>query len=378
MKHLEFFTLAVLLSSTALRSQTDSTKDAVSIYKERAFQFTFVSPIGTNGLECYKVTNKVSLNLLAGVSGGVNGFEAGTIANVVLKDVKGVQFAGFANVVLGDVHGAQFSSYFNYTGKNLSGASLAGLGNVNMGELHGTQIAYFFNFNRKGGSGLQLAGHSNMTLGNFKGAQIATAANIAIGNVEGAQISVGVNIAKKVKGIQLGLINIADTVDGASIGFINVIRKGKHQLEFSGDELFYTNVSYRMGTSSFYNVFSTGYQPGSKNNLWHFGYGAGTSFKIKNKLSGDASATAHHVSANGFTFETSELLRFYIGVEYKIAKKISVAAGPTYNFYFSDALLSKFNSNQGDITPYHNFNSTTSNDFNVKGWIGGRIAIRFL
>lgn len=376
MKHFKLITLITLVLSASLNSQTDSIQKNND--KERAFQLTFVSPIGTNGLDCYKYTNHFSLNILAGVSKGLNGFEAGTLANVILKDVNGVQFAGFTNVVLGSVNGVQFASYFNYCGKDLKGVTFAGLGNVGLGELHGGQFSAGFNFNRKGGHGVQVAAHTNVVLGNFKGTQVACIANIATKNIDGAQISAGVNYAKKVKGIQVGLINIADSVDGASIGFLNFIKHGKHQLEFSADELFYTNISYRTGTSSFYNIFSAGYKPGSKDNVWHFGYGAGTSFKLKNKLWADISVTSHHINTNGFSWGTSELTRLYCGVEYKFAKKLSVAAGPTFNFYISDALLSKYNSNKTDIVPYHSFSRTTNDNFNVKGWIGGRIAIRFL
>ncbi len=372
MKYLKFIAIAIVAMVTGLKAQKDSTG-----YKERPFQFTFITPLGTNGIESYKISNKVSLNLLVGVSRGLNGFEAGCIANVILKDVKGIQFAGFANVVLGDVHGAQFASYFNYCGKDVKGATFAGLGNVSLGELHGGQFAAGFNFNRKGGSGVQIAGHSNVILGNFKGSQIASVANIAIGNVEGAQISALVNVAKKVKGVQIALINIADSVDGVTIGLLNIVKKGKHQFEFSADELFYTNISYRTGTNAFYNIFTTGLKPGSKNNLWNIGYGAGTSFRLKEKFRGDISVTAHHISSGGFYWGTSELVRLYCGVEYKIAKKFSLAAGPTFNVFMSDVLLTKQESSR-QIAPYHTFDHTTFDDFNLKGWIGGKIALRFL
>ena len=373
MKHLKFITAAILLVSLSASAQKDSTDEHF-----RPFQFTFITPLGTNGLESFKTTNGVSLNVLVGVSRGLRGFEAAGFANVILKDAKGVQFAGFTNVVLGNVRGAQFSSYFNYSGGDHKGVQFAGFGNVSMGEMHGGQFAAGINFNRKGGKGVQVAGHSNICLGDLKGAQIAAGFNFVKGDIQGAQISAGVNIAKKVKGIQLGFINIADSVDGASIGFFNFIKKGKHQIEFSGDELFYTNLSYRTGTNAFYNIFTAGFSPGSKQNLWHFGYGAGTSFKLKSKLWADISATAQHVNTGGFYWGTSELLRLYCGVEYKVGKKFSIAAGPTLNMYISDVLLSDYASSKKNLVPYHSFDHTTVEDFNLKGWVGGRIALRFL
>lgn len=365
-----FTTLGLIAGSVT--AQKDST-----LNKVRPFQLTFVSPMGTNGIDCYKITNRVSLNILAGVSRGVKGVEFGGLANVILKDVHGAQFAGATNVVLGEVNGGQFASYFNYSGKNLNGAALAGICNVNLGELHGAQIAGAFNLNRRGGRGVQIAGYSNVTRGNFKGLQLSTFANIATKNIEGSQISVGVNYAKKVKGIQLGLVNIADSVDGASIGFFNFVKKGLNQIEVSGDEFFYANVSYRMGTKAFHNIFSLGLQPGSKETIWQLGYGAGTSFKLKNKLYADIAITSHHVSTGTFYWGTSELSRLYLGLEYKVGKKFSIAAGPTFNLFMSDALLPDYASKQKNLVPYHSLDHTTANDFNIKGWIGGKVALRF-
>jgi hypothetical protein len=376
MKHIRSVTivLAVLLSPVILPAQKKDSADAC----ERPFQVSFVTPLGTNGIDAFKITNKVSLNILVGVSKGLDGFEAGGLVNVVLKDVKGVQFAGFSNVVVGSVKGSQFAGYANYCGSDFKGAAFAGFCNFNLGELHGSQIAGAFNFNKNGGKGLQLAGHTNVTLGNFKGTQIAGFSNFATGNIEGNQVSGFLNYAKKVKGVQLGFINIADSVDGASIGFLNFVKNGIHQIEFSGDELFYANLSYRMGSTRFYNIFSLGLQPGSKENAWQFGYGAGTSFKVKGKLRSDLSLTAHHVSTGNFYFGTSELCRLYAGLEYRIAKKFSIAAGPTFNLYVSDTLLPDYLSKQKDLIPYHMIDHTNSNDFNIKGWIGGRVALRFL
>lgn len=363
---------AALVSLFAGRAQNDSTQEKI-----RTFQFTFVTPVGTNGLESYKITNRLSFNLLFGISRGLQGFEAGVV-NVILKDVKGVQCAAFSNVVLGHVNGAQFSSYFNYGGGDLRGAAFAGMANIHMGELHGGQFASAFNLNRKGGHGIQIAAASNVMLGDFKGSQISAAANIINGNIEGAQISAGVNVAKKVKGVQIGILNIADSVDGATIGFLNFVRHGKHQLELSGDEFFYTNLSYRTGTDAFYNIFTLGFSPGSKDQLWQFGYGAGTSFKLKDKLWGDVSATIQHVNSSGFYWGTSELMKLYCGVEYRFAKKFSVAAGPTLNLYLSDVLLTKNDPSMNIAVPYHGLDHTTADDFNLKGWVGGKIALRFL
>jgi hypothetical protein len=312
---------------------------------------------------------------------------------VTLKNVNGVQMAGFTNVVLGDVRGAQLAGYFNYCGGDFKGAAFAGMANLGLGELKGGQFAGAFNLNKKGGEGVQIAGYSNVMLGDLKGTQISAFSNvltgdlkgtqisafsnITAGNVDGSQISAMVNCAKKVKGLQLGFINIADSVDGVAVGFLNFIRKGMHQIEVSGDELFYTNLSLRTGTKGFYNIFTTGFQPGTS--LWHFGYGVGSSFTIKDNWSSDVTATFHHVSKGNFQFSASDLYRFYWGVEYRVKKKFAIAAGPTLNIYVTDTYDTQdYSDTYSKIAPYHFSNSTSGYGFNTKMWVGGRIALRFL
>lgn len=361
-----------MLSLSLVKAQKDSSEII------RPFQVTFITPMGSNGIQAPKITNRVSLNILAGVSRGVLGFEAAGLANVTLKSVKGVQMAGLANIVLDSVHGAQFSSYVNYSGGNFKGVSAAGLCNVNLGTMHGAQFSAMANFNRKGITGIQVAPYANITLGNLKGTQISAFTNIVKKDVEGTQISAFVNYAKKVKGVQLGFVNIADSIDGVSIGFFNVVKKGLHQVEVSADEMFYANVAYRTGSRSFYNIISAGIKPTGGDNLWHFGYGVGTSVKLKEKLYSELSLSAHHVNTGSFYFGTSELVRLYVGVEYKLAKKVALAAGPCLNLYMSDTYDSDYTKTFSKIPPYSMLNETNTYGFNYKAWLGARVALRFL
>ncbi len=57
------------------------------------FQITFITPMGTNGTLSPKVTSNLSLNVVAGYNGGVEGVEVGGFANVLEYDMKGGQFA---------------------------------------------------------------------------------------------------------------------------------------------------------------------------------------------------------------------------------------------------------------------------------------------
>ncbi|MES2680943.1 MAG: hypothetical protein V4635_13710 [Bacteroidota bacterium] len=386
----KLFFLAVILNTGILNAQTETKEEP----KERPFQLTLITPLGTNGIESHKTVNKVSLNIFGGVAGGVNGLELGGFANVDIKNVKGLQMAGFTNVVLRDVKGAQFAGYLNYSGGNFTGAAFSGLSNINLKNLRGAQFTGFFNLNKDSLVGAQFAGFCNTNFGNLrggqfsgyfnynhrnlKGAQLAGFGNINAGDVEGAQVSGFFNYAKKVKGFQLAFINIADSVEGASIGFLNIVKKGLHQVEISADELFYTNVSVRTGVHRFYNIFSAGVSPRSGALLWHIGYGIGTSLKVNENLRSDIAVSAQHVSSGLFYHATSELYKVYIGMEYKLRSKCYLAAGPTFNMYFGDALLPAYAKTYSKVAPYSLLNETNSEGFNFKGWIGAKVAIRFL
>lgn len=387
-----FFITAVFISSflSAQTKENEHNKDE----KQRPFQITLVTPIGSNGIDAYKTSNNVSINIFAGVAKGVTGVEAGILANVILKDVTGAQVAGFGNVVLGNVKGAQYAGYLNYTGGTIAGAQLAGFCNVGMKKVKGLQMAGFANVSGDSLHGVQLSGFCNVSLaatkgfqgagfvnvvhGNSQGTQLAGFANVSTGNVKGLQASGFFNYAKKVKGCQLGFINVADSVDGVPVGFCSFVKKGLHQLEVSADELFYANVSLRTGVHKFYNVFSVGATSKAGDLLWHIGYGVGTSIKINNRLRSDIILSAQHISNGLFYYGSSELYKLYVDVEYKVADICYIAAGPTFNLYFSDTYLPDYTSAYTHVAPYSFLNETNNNGFNFKAWVGFKTAIRFL
>lgn len=176
-----------LCAHTAFAQTHDSRKSA--------FQLSFISPLGTNGLQSSQYTNTVSLNLLVGISKNEEAFTLGGLSNVILDDAKGVQIAGLSN----------------YVGNEGKGLQLAGLVNVNKGRF----------------SGVQLAGL--------------------------------VNIAEDVEGVQLaGLINIAENSD-CPIGLINIIKNGEKGIAVTYDGIGNAVVSFRSGGKYTYGILGVGY-----------------------------------------------------------------------------------------------------------------------
>ena len=143
--------------------------DAKIDSQTRPFQITFITPMGTNGMEAGQITNMFSVNLFAGYAGGLDGVEFGGFSNVINGDVKGVQFAGFTNVVNGGTNGAQFSGFANIVRKDLIGGQFTGFSNVVTGNV----------------SGVQVSGFSNVAKGDLNMAQITGFANVVNGTTDG-------------------------------------------------------------------------------------------------------------------------------------------------------------------------------------------------
>jgi len=200
--------------------EAETISDNLVIHEEKKFQVSFIPYIGTNGKLSGSVDNTLSLNFIAGYSGGVNGFELGGI-NIVRRNVNGSQIATFANIVGGDTR------YFQF----------AGLFNKNTGSVKGTQIAGFSNVVLDTLKGIQLAGFNNTLHGYMDGIQISGFNNITTKNVDGIQLTGGVNIAlQDVKLMQIGgFVNYCNNVDGGQLaGYVNVARGDVNWGQISG------------------------------------------------------------------------------------------------------------------------------------------------
>ena len=153
-------------------------------YTTRAYQFSVWPSLGTHGRMNAQVTNHVSINLLGGYSGGMDGFEIGTLFNLTKRHVRGIQVAGLFNLVGGKVKGTQIASLYNESGDTTRGIQISGL------------------------------------------------VNVARGIVQGIQIASVVNKAARVQGVQIGLINITGSTEGTSIGFINISKGRRTRVGF--------------------------------------------------------------------------------------------------------------------------------------------------
>ncbi len=355
----------------------------------RPIQLSFVYPLGTNGLEAYNYTNKVSLNWLAGFNGGVEGIEAAGLVNVLKYDMNGCQFAGIGNTVFGSSQGAQFAGIFNVTLKKAdglqmagivnyatrssitaqfagiansiidtvngiqaagivnfslgidNGAQLAGIANSSFGNTQGGQVAGIVNLTGGTTTGSQIAGIANLSTDSLQGIQIAGITNICASYTKGTQISGIANVCKTLNGLQLGFINYADSIEkGIPIGFISIVRKnGYKAIEVSANETMYANVSLKTGVNKFYNIFTAGLKTENSDMIWGFGYGLGTLIPLNKKMNINFDITANSMHYNSaWTNHLNLLNKLSMSVEYRINKHIAVFAGASFNIHISNML----------------------------------------
>jgi hypothetical protein len=385
----------------------------------RDIQVSFLPFLGTNWRQSGNCINNYSINILGGYSLGTREIELGYFVNIDRGNVKwlqiagfgnldggnmlGMQAAGFINLVGGSMHGFQAAGFLNINGKSSVAVQAAGFGNLNFEEFNGIQLAGFSNINLNAVHGASIAGFANITNGSsgggqiagfinvqnkdYHGSQIAGFSNITNGDVRGSQLAGFFNYGKNVKGIQVGVFNYADSLGGIPIGLISLVKQGYHKIEISADEVFYTNLAFRTGANKFYNIISASVQPQlSKDNrvVWAFGYGLGTAPRLAKWLDLNVDLTSQHVSKSSFTSELSLLNKIYLGFDFHLAKKFSIAAGVTLNGYLTKVGYENYPELFKDYRPdtsekiYNSNNTLNNNSTNLKMWVGGKVGIRFL
>jgi len=345
---------------------TDSAKGKEYLY--RPFQVTFVSPLGTNGLDSKKTVNYASFNIIGGYSAGLTGVELGGVANVEFDFVKGIQLAGVTNVVKGKTNGIQLAGTANICGDSVTGLQCAGFSNTVNGSF----------------TGIQTAGFCNVNNGSAKGFQIAGFTNVNRGNVQGIQLAGFLNLAKKVKGMQLGVINICDTIDGLPIGLLSIVKKGGYRkFDIFATEALYFNMSYKMGVQSFYNIFTAGIQPFSVKGgdiISAAGYGVGSELNLSKKVFVNIDNVALYVfEPSKITGELNLMNRLSSSFGVRLGNSASIYAGPSFNVMVSSQYLEGNSEPGSDLPPYTMYNETFDGvkPVNVKLWFGFNAGVRF-
>lgn len=346
-------------------------------FKNRYAQLSFVTPVGSNGIDGYKYYHHFSVNMIQGYNGAVQGLEVGGVLNADKGYVIGGQFAGVGNVIGGDLtgmqgagvfnfarstFGMQYSGVANYSKSGMRGMQGAGIANYSGGQVDGMQAAGIINIasgTNYSGKLMQAAGVINIATSNdLLGLQASGIVNVA-NNITGAQIGL-INLAKNVKGTQIGLINIADTIDGVAIGLLSFSRNGIFDVEVYNSDLFLANIALRFGSPYVYNTFAFGINPAAHTMQYGYGFGIGGHIPVVNKFAVDVDGMIWNTFEDNFDFNYDYvhlLNQFRVMPSYSITKYLSVYGGPVINVEVYDNDYTPFKENT--FASYEGLNVTT-------------------
>jgi hypothetical protein len=299
-----------------------------------------VPGLSTDWTRVGQVRHFLSVDLVAGVSGGSTGVTVSGVADVERGRVWGLQAAGVASLAW-RVSGVQAGGVAAIT-RDLDGLQLAGVAAV-ADTAEGAQAGGVAAVSR-GRADLQLAGVAAVAQGrastqlagvvaaadgaarsqlagvaaaargdtNIQGAGVAAVArganlqvagvaavargtaNIQIAGVvnvarrlEGIQVA-PINVARRVDGVQVGVINVG-SADGFSFGLINIVPGGRTDLEVAVDSSRLGTLLFRHGGRRWHNVYGVGGHPvdetgvggtgGADDDVWMYGLGFGPSWR---------------------------------------------------------------------------------------------------
>lgn len=371
-------------------------------------QVSFLPGMGSQQLTKGLNVNSFSLNVLAGYSKGVSGFEIGSLANITGGNVTGGQVAGVANIVNGQINGLQLAGVFNYTFNQVSGVQISGVGNISNNNVEGLQLAGVSNNNKGAIDGVQIGGVLNTNLREITGLQLAGVANIQVDKITGCQLSGVYGIASDVKGVQLsgimnhtthdvsgvqissllnktrklnglqiGIVNIADSIEnGVQVGLFNIVKNGYHAFEFTKDETYYCNFMYKTGGKRFYSILNAGIR---KDDVG-VGYGIGYIQPIYKRLSINMDAIYGVLLAtNTSDIYYGKIMNSRLGINYRIQKHLTLTSGLSFNLYDPDKKNERSGS-AGKISFTGNSSNNISQAFqnNKKAmWFGWFFGVRF-
>ena len=391
MKTISIMMVAVLLFTTNLKSKAQEEGKEL---KTRPFQITFVTPLGTNGLDAWNITNNVSINLYAGYNGGLNGVELSGFGSMLKYNMDGVQISGFGNIILGEGKGFQGAGFFNYTKNQFNGVQASGFANVitadskvwqlgsfanvTTGAVDGAQVAGFANYSQGNTIG-QASGFANVNTGDLKGFQIAGFSNVNFGKVQGVQIAGFANYTKVLNGVQIAPFNYVDSLEkGIPIGFFTIVKNGYRAIEISGNETLYGIASFKTGTKRFYNIISVGASYKNDMVLWGFGYGIGTLMQLKKDWDIAVELLSYQINEDEWFTEALNLNnKLLITTSKKVSENLNVFGGISWNVNVSETIDHDGNAFNSNITPWNVFDETYGNDTNIKMYPGFTLGVRF-
>ncbi|QRN93634.1 caspase family protein [Archangium violaceum] len=296
-------------------------------HSSRFFNVGLVPLLQTNSVLEGPVDNNLSLSLLVGSSARLRGVALALLGHWATDEVAGAQLSVLANVSGADVRGLQSS-----VGANWASGSIAG-----------GQASVAFNHARGDVTGVQASAGVNLVQGRMRGIQGSVAVNWAAmaegaqlslvnvgGDVSGAQVGL-LNIARRMRGLQLGLVNVSGDMEGVPFGLISVAGNGQFHVEVTGSDLHPLDLAIKLGSKSFYTVFTGGYGTlvGGEAR-WSMGLGLGGHVSFDRWFI-DLDAVGRSVFVGRTANSNLLLAQLRLLGGFQIAPRFAVIAGPSFN-----------------------------------------------
>ncbi len=358
-----FLALVILAGAKVFAQEEKEVKDV---------QVTLVPPVGTAGVDAVKYCNRFSLNIIAGLNGGVDGCEIGSVVNINKGYVDGAQLAGAVNYTTLDSKGAIIAGATNINGGNVNGGVVSGAFNYVGGNSQGAMISSGANYTAKYAEGASISAALNYSK-SMHGLQLSTV-NVVKDKMEGSQIGI-VNIAGEVRGLQLGIINVCNNNNTDSvipIGLFSVVKGGYYAFELSTNEVFQTSLAYKMGIKKFYTIFRIGVGWDDGKSVYNTGLGFGSIIPIKDSHNLNIEAIADQIVYDNEWGGDNMLFNLNLSYQYQVNERLAVKAGPVFRTCVTQQKIDNaFNTVK---VPYTLFDKE-SNDTKTSGWIGFDVGV---
>lgn len=328
---------------------------------ESEFTLSVLPYVSTNHQLGSKTRSKVQVNVLAGVSAGIEDLEIGLLLNADFGNVKYLQVSGIANYVEGNVNGTQIAGILNLSAAKVKGLQISGIANLVADSLNGIQIGLIGNYNSTYQEGVSIGGLYNY-----------------VPAFKGVQVSGGLNQTRYFDGVQAGFINLSDSCKGVPVGFFSYVKNGYHKWELATDERLMYTLGYRSGVELFHNAFLIGTQLKQEHPVWGIGYGLGTLSEFSGNWKFGADFQVMQMMAIGGPISSLN----WVG---KVSFTLVYPLLPQWQFFIGPAVsASAFNQSDPSYAthfrtyPLGFFYSETFGEYEVKAWIGFRLGFRIL
>ncbi|MDR0659590.1 MAG: hypothetical protein LBG19_02060 [Prevotellaceae bacterium] len=337
--------LVALAATTSVNRATAQPEQKNS----KPFQISFVYPLSSSGGNSINYSYNTSINILGGITGGLNGVEFGGIFNKNSSITSGAQFAGVLNLT-----------------QHIEGAQFAGIANISKSANKSAHFAGIINAVKEGETAIQMAGIANAAKSST--VQVAGITNIA--DTATCQLAGIANIAHKSK-VQVGLVNISDEAN-VQVGLINISKNGFMEVELAGGEFLHATASFRSGTDRLYGIISLGYN--FDDEFWGYGIGFGKTINFASSIGMNLEGIHYNLATKKFKQKKyNGLVQLRPVFYHKIAKNLKLFAGPVANLYIGNNTAE----NRLQISAPYTIWDEVDGNTKLEAWVGFTTGIRF-